>query len=98
MLETGDRLRTWSLPAEPHPGATLAATSLPDHRLAYLDYEGPLSGNRGIVRRWDTGSFEIIRDTGSELAIRLTGQRLLGTVRIAQTHLKGPDWRFRLLG
>jgi len=28
---------------------------LPDHRRDYLDYEGPISGGRGVVRRVETG-------------------------------------------
>jgi hypothetical protein len=29
---------------------------LPEHRRAYLDYEGPVSGDRGHVRRIDAGT------------------------------------------
>src|SRR5262245_43439326 len=32
-------------------GGVVAAQRLDDHRPAYLDYEGPVSGNRGKVRR-----------------------------------------------
>jgi hypothetical protein len=52
---------------------------LPDHRPIYLDYEGPLSGNRGKVSRVASGicEFEVDRedssllrlDTGLELRI-----------------------------
>ena len=47
MLEAGDVLRTWRLIAPPDKTQAVAAESLGDHRLAYLDYEGPVSGNRG---------------------------------------------------
>ncbi|NUQ64853.1 MAG: hypothetical protein HUU20_20510 [Pirellulales bacterium] len=53
MLESGDALATWALPEPPDAAAELAAESLPDHRPAYLDYEGPIASNRGTVRRWD---------------------------------------------
>ncbi len=33
----------------------LAAEKIADHRRRYLDYEGPLSGNRGTVRRIAAG-------------------------------------------
>jgi hypothetical protein len=36
----------------------VAAEQLGDHRLAYLQEEGPLSGNRGSVRRIDAGTYE----------------------------------------
>ena len=47
MLESGGVLRTWRLLAEPTAGGPIAAEPLGDHRIAYLDYEGPLSGDRG---------------------------------------------------
>ena len=56
MLEAGDVLKTWALPQPPQPGVEMECTALADHRLAYLDYEGPLSGNRGAVTRWTTES------------------------------------------
>ncbi len=55
MLETGTlenpRLTTWSLPPQQMPAQNIsficAGTQLPDHRIAYLDYEGPISDHRG---------------------------------------------------
>ena len=51
MLEGDGVLRTWRLDAPPEPGKTVRATSSFDHRLIYLDYEGPISGGRGCVCR-----------------------------------------------
>ncbi len=38
------------------PGQRMAAERIADHRPAYLDYKGPVSGERGSVRRlaWGT--------------------------------------------
>lgn len=64
MLEADGELLTWRLPAWPpelsavQPEVSLSATPLPPHRLAYLEYEGPVSGNRGAVKRVDAGKFE----------------------------------------
>lgn len=55
LLQTGGSCRSWRLLAPPDTPAALAAETLPDHRVFYLDYEGPVSGNRGVVRRWDVG-------------------------------------------
>ena len=44
MLETGQVLRTFALPRWPAAGEVTAAEALADHRLAYLDYEGPITG------------------------------------------------------
>lgn len=37
-------------------GQTLSAQRIKDHRPMYLDFEGPLSGDRGFVRRVATGT------------------------------------------
>jgi hypothetical protein len=76
MLEAGDRLRTWRLLEEPAPDTWVPAEPLPDHRLLYLDYEGPVSGDRGHVARWDCGVFEAVHDDDKGLCIVLHGARL----------------------
>ncbi len=82
MLEMGATLRTWRLPEPPRAGCELPAESLPDHRLMYLDYEGPVSGNRGSVQRWDAGEFEILEESPDLLVVRLSGKMLCGSARI----------------
>jgi hypothetical protein len=48
---------------EPHDGpAGWPARRLPPHRRLYLDYEGPVSGNRGHVVRMARGSAEVLTD------------------------------------
>ena len=78
MLEAGDVLRTWRLLAPPGPGRSCPAELLPDHRTIYLDYEGPVSGNRGSVKRWDAGTFEWEVEAADRLVVRLAGQRING--------------------
>lgn len=94
MIEAGEVLRAWALDREPAADCNIAAEPLADHRKAYLDYEGPLSGDRGCVRRWDAGTYRIEREAGAELVVRLRGRRLHGTVTITlQEH--GPGcWRY----
>ncbi|MDR0327404.1 MAG: hypothetical protein LBI05_03810 [Planctomycetaceae bacterium] len=60
MLETDSALTTWSIPPQCPPGIsfTCTATPLPDHRKHYLDYEGEVTGNRGVVSRVDAGNYE----------------------------------------
>lgn len=58
MLEDGEILRTWRLLVSPDSTDVLPAQSSFPHRLIYLDYEGPVSGNRGNVKRWDKGYYE----------------------------------------
>jgi hypothetical protein len=54
MLEHAGVLLTWSLDHWPSSTGALARR-LPDHRLHYLEYEGPISGNRGEVERVECG-------------------------------------------
>ena len=49
----------------------ISATRLPDHRAAYLDYDGEVSGNRGSVTRLATGHFEWISKTQPESRVIL---------------------------
>jgi hypothetical protein len=78
MLEMGGVLKTWSLANQPAPGVEIDAEVLPDHRIAYLDYEGPVSGDRGSVARWDRGTFEVESQSELELIVRLRGEKLIG--------------------
>jgi hypothetical protein len=82
MLEFGASLRTWRLPCPPSSGCELAAEQIPDHRLMYLDYEGPVSGDRGSVQRWDAGNYEVVDSCNDRLAVRLSGSRLRGDASI----------------
>jgi hypothetical protein len=92
MFEQGAALRTWALADEPRASATIDAEQLPDHRFDYLDYEGPVSGDRGHVTQWDRGAFELESDTAEEFTAILSGQRLRGRVRLAP--LAGDDQRW----
>ncbi len=90
MLEAGRVLRTWRLAAPPQPGQRVPATSSFDHRLLYLDHEGPISGDRGSVKRWDTGTFTWERDAPTQLAVHLQGGRLRGRTLLEQS--PAGDW------
>lgn len=84
MLESGDVLRTWALPQEPGSGMQVEADALADHRPAYLDYEGPVSGNRGMVTRFDRGTYMIVRESELELVADMTGEKLRGRLRLVR--------------
>lgn len=92
LLESGDVLRAWALDAEPGVGRTIAARPLVDHRKAYLDYEGPVSDDRGRVTQWDAGTYRLANETGRQLVVTLDGRRLSGTVTISL----GEDARWQL--
>jgi len=78
FLEAGDVLRSWRLLAPLEPGIAVAAEPTGDHRLLYLDYEGPVSGNRGTVARIDAGTFSWEVEAVERLIVRITGARFVG--------------------
>src|SRR5438105_1964279 len=84
MLEAGSALRTWRLHALPRVGIAVVAESLGEHRLAYLDYEGPVSGGRGTVKRVDSGDFEWVVNELDCVELRITGNQLRGRLRLAR--------------
>ena len=55
LLETGDAAATWRLSDCPASGRIIDAERIEDHRLLYLNYEGPVSGGRGRVSRVFSG-------------------------------------------
>ena len=72
-------LWTWELKEFPTPGQVIARR-LPDHRVEYLDYEGPVSGKRGEVERVLSGSAKWL--AASPLRIRLSNELLVWDVQI----------------
>jgi hypothetical protein len=95
MLEEGFSLKTWRL-AEPPGGAQpIDATELGDHRAVYLDYEGPVSGGRGFVKRWDAGAYEDIGTLPDQRSVRFDGARLRGLATL--TRIADMHWRFDLI-
>jgi hypothetical protein len=57
MLEHNGALETWALDGPPAPNATRNAIKLASHRLEYLTYEGPVSGDRGVVTQIMAGKY-----------------------------------------
>jgi hypothetical protein len=100
MLETGGALRTWALDEPPERVRSgqgehsVQGELLRDHRLAYLDYEGPVSGGRGTVRRWDAGECEWLAESDGEIQFALVGDRV-GSVSVrAQRCADDQRWLF----
>ncbi|WP_428304931.1 DNA polymerase ligase N-terminal domain-containing protein [Lacipirellula sp.] len=79
MLERDSVLLTWNLLQLPiawgGDAEAIEATRIADHRIAYLDYEGPVSGNRGIVTRVDRGEYEVLSEADDAIDVRLRGEQ-----------------------
>jgi hypothetical protein len=88
MLESGDTLRTWAFSVQPAADMDCQADELADHRLAYLEYEGPVSENRGRVTRWDQGEYRPLVETPDALAVDLHGSKLRGRLTLKKEVLE----------
>ncbi len=93
MLETDASLVTWRWHEIPSGPLTFQALRLAPHRLAYLDYEGEISGGRGHVERKVSGTYApaVSPDTDS-LIIELDAVQLRGHVKAR--HLQDDLWEF----
>ncbi len=88
MLERAGVLQTWALATLPGESIEpISAIQLPDHRLEYLEYQGPVSGHRGTVKHVERGEYEVLDDSPSTLKIKLAGQSLnvVATLRASAT-------------
>ena len=82
MLEQVEVLKTWRL-ASPIQAGRQEAILLPDHRLEYLIYEGPISRDRGKVSRVAEGNYEATLVTEQCWKIELQGT-LKGSITLQQ--------------
>jgi hypothetical protein len=105
MIEVGATLQTWALGELPSgwrdmndsalsfsASNSVDAERLADHRLTYLDYEGPVSGDRGSVRRLDAGTF---CELPEPMSFSLTGQVICGRVDLQPIDGDNSKWRLR---
>lgn len=91
MLEAGGVLRTWRLVGDPLSAQPIMAEPLGDHRIGYLTYEGPVSGGRGRVVRWDAGEYRIAAESLDELVVDLRGGKCRGQFRLTRVDV-GWTW------
>jgi hypothetical protein len=98
MLEGDGVLMTWELRELPTAwggagGTIVNATRLLDHRLAYLDYEGPVSGDRGTVQRVASGTFELLSQNNQSIHAKLDSSTVRGTIKLNRTD---DDWQLHV--
>ena len=98
LVEQDGALRSWRLLESPERWSlasnrpSLRAEPIPDHRLAYLEYEGPVSRERGTVQRWDGGDAEWLEQSPKQIVLKLSGNRLSGVLKliVANTETLNP--------
>ena len=104
LLEDGDSCLTWALEELPSVWSTVvgnddgvtasnhvAASSLTPHRLHYLSYEGPVSDNRGEVRRVACGKFEWRERSDHRVIAHFVAGTLTGQVTLERG--AGTEWK-----
>jgi hypothetical protein len=99
MLEDDGVLRTWAVDEPIVANVELPARALPDHRMLYLAYEGPISGGRGSVRRMEEGFYTTREWSEDRVRVTIEGVQLVGDVdlyRVALDSTAGSTWKFRL--
>jgi hypothetical protein len=97
MLEDGPALATWRidrLPGDLAAGESIDAIELPPHRLAYLDYEGPISGGRGSVKIADAGEYVTLQRGPDEWHFELKGRQTAGSFIVRRR--AGTTWQLRI--
>lgn len=99
-LQQAQRLATWQLLDDPARLASaeiarIAAHRIADHRLAYLDYQGPVSGDRGHVTRIDRGLFRAVIQGSDRWRLHFQGALLIGNYDLVSGDDSGQHWTFR---
>lgn len=101
MLEDGETLRTWAIDEPIESGVDLPARALPNHRRVYLDYEGEVSGGRGVVRRVAQGTYTTLFESEDRLRVQLDGDQLAGPAEVRRLEVEAGSsggaeaWIFR---
>lgn len=92
----------WQATTLGHPDCPALATSnnvaaeqLGDHRLAYLDYEGPISGDRGVVTRIDLGSYVSLAESQTNWRLALDSHLVHGVIELQQSEADATRWTLR---
>lgn len=99
MFDTGESLVTWATEVLPSgtspPSDAVLARALPDHRRAYLTYEGPVRGDRGTVTRSDEGSYEVLDASPQQVRLRLRGGKWRGVCELVHDEGASEFWQLR---
>jgi hypothetical protein len=98
MFQLDDVLLTWAVEECPHPGLQTVARALDDHRLEYLDYSGPVSGNRGEVIPWDRGSYQGNLSRTDPFSLHLQGDQCGGLLQMEPAVGDEGTWRVTFPG
>lgn len=94
MIEEGDTLATWRLPVALSQigDQPTAAERIGPHRRAYLDYEGPVSGDRGSVRIHERGVCLLLACGDDRWEVEFDGARTRARVTLQRLAAAESAW------
>ena len=88
MLENNESLDTWQISeASIHKLIAfkeISAEKIFNHRKKYLEYEGPISCDRGRVEIFDSGEYCNMKESADSFTIDITGEKIKGSLYIKQ--------------
>jgi DNA ligase D-like protein (predicted 3'-phosphoesterase) len=81
-LKWGGFLRDWAFRKVPplECGVKRFGVAQPDHELCWLDYEGEIRSGygAGVLRIWDKGTYQLLRNEETIIKLYFHGAKLLG--------------------
>lgn len=94
MIEFGESLATWKGVDAPEAAqaSPVSLRRIQDHRLHYLAYEGPISGNRGSVARHDEGACRVIGRSDECWNLEFKGRHLYGRFELRRIGTESQSW------
>ncbi len=92
LLEHDGLLLAWAVSENPfdNPGQQIDAAKIHHHRMEYLDYEGPVSHDRGTVKRHDQGIIQWICHKSQQVVVDVFGE--INSGRITLELILGDSW------
>ncbi len=88
-MEEAHGLRAWEVPSDWHNMPIQTVQELPLHRVEYLEYEGPISGDRGVVRRIARGNYQLLEENATCVRYNLQSEQFSGTITLTRCE---QDW------
>ena len=95
MLEKDGVLQTWAIAQNPLNKGVYDAVQLADHRIDYLSFQGPISGDRGHVSRTDFGDivrWQALPEPGQGFVIVLKSNHSNTSLRLTFRHRTERQW------
>ena len=97
LIKKNDILQCWQFSsiANIEIGELIFCKKIFDHRLKYLNYQGPISNNRGKVQIIQNGFLEIIIQEDNLVRFRIDSELLNGNFEIRK--IQSEAWEFKKL-